>query len=147
MGKPRKNRKRPTQTRQRRAVGASTERTRVFVYGTLRAGGPNHHLLAGQTLVGPARTEPAFEFASLGAYPAMALGGRTSVIGEVYAVDAAGLAKLDWLEGHPEYYRRTPIRLDSGDDVLAYLLSPEHIEGHPRIPSGDWMDVQECEEE
>ena len=147
MGKPRKNRKRPTQARQRRAVGASAERTRVFVYGTLRAGGPNHHLLAGQTLVGPARTEPAFEFASLGAYPAMALGGRTSVIGEVYAVDAAGLAKLDWLEGHPEYYRRTPIRLDSGDDVLAYLLSPEHIAGHPRIPSGDWMDVQQCEEE
>ena len=147
MGQRGNRRNQPTRAQQRRVVGKRAERTRVFVYGTLRAGGPNHHLLAGQTCEGQARTEPVFELASLGAYPAMALGGRTSVIGEVYAVDAAGLAKLDWLEGHPEYYRRTPIRLDSGDDVLAYLLSPEHIAGHPRILSGDWMDVQQCEEE
>jgi len=147
MGQRGNRRNQPTRAQQRRVVRKRAGRTRVFVYGTLRAGGPSHHLLAGQTCEGQARTEPVFELASLGAYPAMALGGRTSVIGEVYAVDAAGLAKLDWLEGHPEYYRRTPIRLDSGDDVLAYLLSPEHIAGHPRILCGDWMDVQQCEEE
>ncbi|ACY15343.1 gamma-glutamylcyclotransferase family protein [Haliangium ochraceum] len=128
-------------------VRKRTGRTRVFVYGTLRAGGPNHHLLDGQTLVGQARTEPAFELVSLGAYPAMAEGGHASVIGEVYDVDAAALAKIDWLEGHPEYYRRTSIRLASGDDVLAYVLSPEHIAGRPSIPSGDWMDAQPHEED
>jgi len=34
-----------------------------------------------------------------------------------------------------------PIRLADGDEVLAYLLSPEQVRGQPRIPSGDWLDA------
>ena len=114
---------------------------RVFVYGTLRAGEANHGLLEHQTLVARARTEAAFELVSLGSFPAMVAGGTTAVLGEVYEVAPVTLAALDQLEGHPRFYRRSPIRLEGGDEVLAYLLSPERAQGRPRIPSGDWTDM------
>lgn len=50
-------------------------------------------------------------------------GGETAVVGEVYNVDVVTLAAPDRLEGHPRFYRRRSIRLDDGDEVLAYLLS------------------------
>ena len=105
--------------------------TRVFVYGTLRAGEPNHYhyLLDHHAIVRRARTEPAFELVSLGAFPAMVAGGATAVVGEVYDVDAVTLAALDRLEGHPRFY-----------EVAAYVLPIEQAHGRPRIPSGDWME-------
>jgi gamma-glutamylcyclotransferase (GGCT)/AIG2-like uncharacterized protein YtfP len=114
--------------------------TRVFVYGTLRAGEPNHYLLDHHAIVRCARTEPAFELVSLGAFPAMVAGGATAVVGEVYDVDAVTLAALDRLEGHPRFYERRTVRLEDGDEVAAYVLSIEQAHGRPRIPSGDWME-------
>ena len=122
-------------------------RTRVFVYGTLRSGEPNHYLLDAHDLVRRGRTEPAFELVSLGAFPAMIDGGQTAVVGEVYEVDPPTLAALDRLEGHPRFYQRRPIRLDDGDEALAYLLSPEQVQGRSRIPSGDWTDAQQHKED
>lgn len=111
---------------------------RVFVYGTLLAGEPNHRLLAGAKLVGEARTEPAFELRDLGPFPALVHGGACAVSGEVYEVDAKALAALDRLEGHPRFYRRTCIALDDGTKVETYLLTPEQVEGRPVIASGNW---------
>ena len=73
-------------------------RARVFVYGTLRAGEPNHYLLDNHDLVTRARTEAAFELVSLGAFPAMIAGGATAVVGEVYEIDPVTLAALDRLD-------------------------------------------------
>ena len=120
-------------------------RARVFVYGTLRAGEPNHYLLDLRVPVTRARTEAAFELVSLGAFPAMIAGGTTAVVGEVYEIDPVTLAALDRLEGHPRFYQRTAIRLEDGDEVLAYLLSPEQARGRTRIPSGDWTDTDRKE--
>ena len=89
-----------------------------------------------------ARTEPAFELVSLGAFPAMLAGGNTAVVGEVYAVDRAILAGLDRLEGHPHFYRRQLVRLKDGERVLAYLLRREQAQGRPTIESGDWRQHQ-----
>jgi len=122
-------------------------RTRVFVYGTLRTGEPNHYLLDDRALVGQVCTEPAFELVSLGAFPAMVAGGATAVVGEVYEVDPVTLAALDRLEGHPRFYQRRPIRLADGDEVLAYLLSPEQARGQTRIPSGDWTNANRHKED
>ncbi len=112
--------------------------TRVFVYGTLLAGEGNHRLLANAKLVGEARTEPAFELRDLGYFPGLVRGGACSVVGEVYAVDAETLARLDALEGHPRFYRRTRIALADGTNVETYLLTPEQVEGRPVIVSGNW---------
>ena len=113
-------------------------RTRVFVYGTLLSGEPNHPLLAAAELIGEARTEPTFDLVSLGTFPAMVSGGRTAIVGEIYWIDSATLAALDRLEGHPSFYRRRPVRLDDGEEVLTYLLTPGQARGRPRITSGDW---------
>lgn len=88
--------------------------TRVFVYGTLKHGGGNHALLAGQQLLGVASTGPGFTLYSLGDYPGMvrAPDDQAGVTGEVWAVDDACLRQLDELEGVDEgLYARVAIKL------------------------------------
>jgi len=111
---------------------------RIFVYGSLLAGLHNHHVLRGAPLVGPARTLPAFTMFSLGGFPGVVRGGQTAIEGEVYEVDAATLAALDQLEGHPRFYRRTPLRLEGGERAEIYLLTEAQIEGCAVVASGDW---------
>lgn len=111
---------------------------RVFVYGTLLFGEPNHALLARARFLTPARTAPAFELWDLGEYPALVHGGSQAVVGEVYEVDAATLDVLDDFEEHPSFYRRTRILLSGGTSAEAYLLRAEQVRNCPRIASGDW---------
>jgi gamma-glutamylcyclotransferase (GGCT)/AIG2-like uncharacterized protein YtfP len=110
----------------------------LFVYGTLMRGERGHDLLAGATLVGEAATEPTFALVDLGSFPALVPGGETSVRGEIYRVPATQLAALDDYEGHPTFYRRTPIRLAGGARAEAYLIRPEQAASYPRIASGNW---------
>jgi gamma-glutamylaminecyclotransferase len=112
--------------------------TRVFVYGSLLSGEPNHRVLARARRVGEARTAPRFALHDLGAYPAMIEGGAHAVAGEVYEVDTKTLARLDVLEGHPRYYRRAAIPLADGSSAETYLLTPAQVEGRPLIASGNW---------
>lgn len=112
--------------------------TRLFVYGTLLAGEVNHGHLRGAELLGEVRTPPRFELHDLGRYPALVRGGRTRVIGELYAVDPETLVMIDALEGHPTYYRRAPITLEGGEQVETYLLEPGQVAGFPVITSGSW---------
>ena len=116
---------------------------RIFVYGTLRRGQPNHYLLDHLRPERIARTEPRFTLVSLGAYPAMVSGGQHAVVGELYTVDRFTLAALDHLEGHPHFYRRQRVPLDDGEEVETYLLPAQHAEGHPHILSGDWVAYRE----
>ncbi|MBZ4329704.1 gamma-glutamylcyclotransferase [Myxococcus sp. MISCRS1] len=116
---------------------ASTS-TRVFVYGTLLSGEPNHRLLRGARLIGPARTRPRFTLHDYGPFPALASGGKHAIEGEVYEVDALMLAALDRLEGHPRFYERTPIALDGAGRVEAYLFPKGRLAGRPIIESGCW---------
>jgi gamma-glutamylcyclotransferase (GGCT)/AIG2-like uncharacterized protein YtfP len=110
----------------------------VFVYGTLMRGEINHRLLATARFVTEAHTEPCFELFDLGHFPAMSAGGQTVVRGEVYAVDDQTLVRLDRLEGHPEFYQRTPIRLADGQEVQTYLMEDARARRRPAILSGDW---------
>jgi gamma-glutamylcyclotransferase (GGCT)/AIG2-like uncharacterized protein YtfP len=113
---------------------------KVFVYGTLLEGEPNHRVLKGARLVRRAHTEPAFLLYDLGPFPALVDGGGLRVAGEVYEVDDGCLAALDRLEGHPRFYFRSSIVLDSGDLVEAYLLPRERLYGtHRLIRCGNWL--------
>lgn len=107
--------------------------TKIFVYGTLKRGGSNHPLLTGQHFLGETRTAGGYQLYSLGEYPAMVRSAdvRHDVTGEVWAVDAACLTKLDALEGIAEgLYERVPIKLappfaDRSVQTYLYLRSLE----------------------
>jgi gamma-glutamylcyclotransferase (GGCT)/AIG2-like uncharacterized protein YtfP len=117
-------------------------KARVFVYGTLLAGEPNHRLLARARRVCEAATGEGFALFDLGAFPGMVRAREGSVVvGEVYEVDGPTLEALDRLEGHPSFYRRTEITLAppmDAEPVWTYLLRPEQVAGRKRIESGSW---------
>lgn len=119
--------------------------TRVFVYGSLLRGEPNHRLLVGSRFVRAARTRPEFTMHDLGAFPAIALGGRTAICGEVYEVDGPTLERLDRLEGHPQLYRREVVQLDAtAEHELACIYVFVAALGRaPAVPSGDWRGYKE----
>lgn len=103
--------------------GEKDDTTRIAVYGTLKNGRGNHHLLAGCEFLGHGTT--------LDKYPLLAEGcpfliddennpdGKHVVV-EVYRVDAIALRDIDRLEGHPDWYIRKikPIMMDSSGDIL-----------------------------
>jgi gamma-glutamylaminecyclotransferase len=96
--------------------------TLVFVYGTLKRGGTNHHYIAGQQFVAEARTEPRFRLYELEGFPGMIVDPENglSVQGEIWAVDDTALALLDELEGIDlGIYARQPIPLLPPHHTLA----------------------------
>lgn len=113
--------------------------TRVFVYGTLRRGEANHHLLTTAEFVREARTAPAFTLYAFDGHPGMGDTGTTAIVGECFDVDASTLAALDALEDHPRWYQRREVSLEDGELVAMYILPPHFTEGRAVIPGGDWV--------
>lgn len=122
--------------------------TLVFVYGTLCRGGRLHdfHMRTAE-FIGRGRAY-GFGMYDLGSFPAaVPVGNATwSLVGEVYAVDAKGLAALDQVEGVPRFYDRKPatIILDNGEtcDAEVYFMPTSlDAKGHPRprVAGGDWI--------
>jgi gamma-glutamylaminecyclotransferase len=116
--------------------------TAVFVYGTLKRGGQNHHFLAGQQFLGPARTAAGFTLYSLGEFPGMVRTPASDrhVVGEVWEVDAPALAALDALEGIAEgLYERVTVPLESpfNDRPVETYLYLRTLAGRPEI-GADW---------
>lgn len=79
----------------------------VFVYGTLRNGHSNHHLLKEAYCYGIGSTEASYAMYHIGGYPYVTSSeARYPIVGELYAVDDDTLGALDSMEGHPRYYER-----------------------------------------
>lgn len=82
---------------------------KVFVYGTLMYGQPNHTLLNTAMYLGRATTKERYNFFSLGAFPAVLIDpvkNNWKVEGEIYQVDDSALARLDMLESNGTLYLR-----------------------------------------
>ncbi|XP_033323383.1 putative gamma-glutamylcyclotransferase CG2811 isoform X2 [Megalopta genalis] len=88
---------------------------RVFVYGTLKRGEPNHSLISDAAngyskFLGLGRTSVPYPLIIATRYNIPFLlkkpGVGHHVIGEVYDVDTKMLSKLDELEEHPGFYER-----------------------------------------
>ncbi|WP_111655389.1 gamma-glutamylcyclotransferase family protein [Isoalcanivorax indicus] len=121
------------------AMGSAMSGTlRVFVYGTLLRGESNHHWLAGARFLGRWQTPARFRLFSLGSYPVLCPGGRQAVAGEVYAVDADGLAALDRLEEYPACYDRIQLSSPFGP-VWVYVQHKAPARGR-LLRQGRWRD-------
>ncbi len=87
----------------------------VFVYGTLKQGFPNFHVNHGRRVPGDFVTEQPHPFYVIGdlglPWLVQRPGEGLQVTGEVYAVDDAGLARMDRLEqiDEPGWYERRRI--------------------------------------
>lgn len=116
-------------------------KTKVAVYGTLRAGFGNHRLLEGSTFLGEGNTIDGFTMRARG-IPYVSKNGDTNIKVEVYSVDDVTLEDLDSLEGHPNWYRReeVDIKLDNGKNEKAwmYLMEERAVDGVSVVPSGDY---------
>jgi gamma-glutamylcyclotransferase (GGCT)/AIG2-like uncharacterized protein YtfP len=108
----------------------------VFVYGTLKRGEKNHHWLEGASFQGEAELNGVV-LHDLGPFP-MAVVGEGTAIGEVYAVEGSGLARLDELEGYPRLYDRQVLSLCDGRRAWVYLGRPRQVRHAPVVAGGLW---------
>jgi gamma-glutamylcyclotransferase (GGCT)/AIG2-like uncharacterized protein YtfP len=98
--------------------------TCLFVYGTLKRGGRNNELLAGQRFLGEARTAPCYRLYDRGPHPCLVedpARGRT-IHGELWEVAPSVLALLDEFEEVPNLFDRLPIVLEDPErTAFTYL--------------------------
>ncbi|MGC4094159.1 MAG: gamma-glutamylcyclotransferase family protein [Polyangiaceae bacterium] len=109
---------------------------RLFVYGSLKRGLSNHHMLAGAEYLGPSRTAPLYRLLDLGAYPGLAAAGQRSISGELYRVPRSLLGSLDDFEG--EQYERAVIVLSDAEPAEAYLLAESARAGAVELDCDSW---------
>jgi gamma-glutamylcyclotransferase (GGCT)/AIG2-like uncharacterized protein YtfP len=130
-------------TGRRRGAGDASPRCRLFVYGSLMRGEPNHHVLGSSAVfLGLARTARRYRLLDLGPYPALVEGGSCSIAGELYEIASSILPELDRFEGPPDLYRRASIELDGGGVVTGYLAAAAALASGPHavIECGDWRE-------
>jgi len=123
----------------------------LFVYGTLRRGQSNYKRLLedknGIEFVDNAKTINNYAMFTSG-IPFVHKQPEISLIrGEVFMVWEKYIVKdLDALEGHRDgerqgYHRElTPVRLDNGADMLAWLYFYYGVHHGSIVQSGDWLD-------
>ncbi len=107
----------------------------LFVYGSLKKGFDNHHLLSKYAKrIGKAITVGKFGMFedSFGNYPYLLLAPVMRVHGELYLIERRELMKrLDAFEGAPEYYQRKKILVKSHRGTQRAFV---YIQLHTSIP-------------
>ena len=94
---------------------------RLFVYGSLKAGGSAHHLLTG-ALAEAGGVLDQVDLIEFDGYP-MLQAGSTQVEGEVYRIPDTLWPALDAWEEVPRVYQRCRRELIDGRNVWVYEAS------------------------
>lgn len=100
------------------------DKTFVAVYGSLKRGFNNHHIIKETPFIGKGLTVNRYAMYNLGGFPFITKEEIGKVSVEVYDVtDPNILFNLDDLEGHPDFYcrERIEIDLDTGERVSAWI--------------------------
>lgn len=98
------------------------------MYGTLKRGQRNSHLMAGQTFVGEAETLPRYRLYDQGTHPCLVedAANGVAVRGEVWEVDEGIMPRLDELEQTPHMFALTAVRLRGvAPPVFTYLYQKD----------------------
>ncbi len=95
----------------------------VFVYGTLKRNFSNHHLLLYSKYLGTGKTVDTYSLYVSGIPYVIKHESISHIHGELYSVNDHTLARLDMLEGHPDWYRREEVKIlvDNDQIVTAWL--------------------------
>lgn len=109
----------------------------VFVYGALRRGGVNHHVLADSEFLGEHWTEPRYTMFRLGQFPVVVARGETPIVGEIYRVNQAAFDLIEELQCYPQVFSRQIVRTPVGETWM-YLYN-RLVGTDARVPHGDWM--------
>ena len=119
-----------------RAVNRYFRQRKVFVYGTLMSGEPNHHYLENADFLGKAVIE-GYDMYNVGWYPAI-VSGEGLTVGELYEVPLDDMPAIDMLEGEGTLYLKKCESLTDGEGnktlafVYVYLEETGELE---RIPA------------
>lgn len=99
------------------------ELNKLFVYGTLKKGFNNHHYVKECECLGEAKTIEKYPMINSGYFPSLIddKGIGYHIQGFVYLVDDNQLAKIDNLEGHPNFFQRKEIDIAIGDKIIKCL--------------------------
>jgi gamma-glutamylaminecyclotransferase len=89
----------------------------VFVYGTLKHGFTNHHLLENSLFISTGRTAKKYALYVQGIPFVVKHEPVSQIYGELYLVNSSTLAILDQLEGHPAWYRREQAEIITDNQV------------------------------
>lgn len=99
---------------------------KVFVYGSLTAGCRyNQYYLQGKTFLGKAFANGYKKYHLGGGLDGISADAGDRVQGEVYEVDSAGFAKLDFLHNSAFFTKNTiEVEMENGDtfEALAYIM-------------------------
>ena len=113
----------------------------IFVYGTLKKGFHNHHLLEQSEFVGSGWTVEKYALYHDGIPYVVKDEAISRIQGEVYSVDDDTLEVLDRFENHSEWYCREQVEvtMDLVDDLLVAWLyfNPD--------PKGELVESGICE--
>ena len=129
----------------------------IFVYGSLRTGLKNHHMLNNSQYMGEFTSEENFhlvayknlQFPYLVNLPIDKF--KTKIKGEIYKVNSYTLTTLDLLESHPDIYQRQLKIFTDGKEtieawvyilvkvsIINYILDNLNMHYY-LIESGDWI--------
>lgn len=113
----------------------------LFVYGTLKLGYSNHHILKDSTFIKDHVLTSSCFMVDLGPYPAAIYDPRKDakykIKGELYYVNNKTLESTDWLEGYPDYYTRTLVHDDATDMWIYHFIFEEwnrHMRNESKYP-------------
>lgn len=102
-----------------------------FVYGSLQRGQGNSSVFGKGRFVQSDKTQGLFALGDVGvpyAFPEKIVPSEYNhllypVRGEMWEVtDPSDVMSLDFLEGHPDHYRRQIVRLASGEEAWMYMV-------------------------
>jgi gamma-glutamylcyclotransferase (GGCT)/AIG2-like uncharacterized protein YtfP len=116
----------------------------LAVYDHLRRDGNEHKTyMEDAKYLGTWYTDPEYDLYSTQVnYPGLVKEGSTSILLEIFEVDAATIKNCDYFEGYNEYnymctFKRETIETPFGNSFIYIYNKP--IIGKPNIESGDWL--------
>ena len=110
----------------------------MFVYGTLKKGYGNHHIMKPAVFVGDDTISGTMY--SFGDYPAI-VAGKDIIHGELWKISTEQRKRIDHMEGHPFLFKRLLTHTRSGKFAWVYWFQAAEKLSQEKIPilhSGRW---------